>query len=56
VIITGLFAPVKCAKALLKAERYLLLLGAAVCSGSEASFVNSQLKEHAAYLAHTFYT
>ena len=46
-IITILFKHVKCVRAPLKAERNLLALGAAVCSGSEASFVNLLLKEHA---------
>ena len=49
-IITVLFTYAKCVEALLKSDRNLLPLGAAVCSGSETSFVNLQLKEHTAYL------
>jgi hypothetical protein len=54
--ITVLFTHVNRVKALLRAEGHLLPLGAAVCSESETSFVNLQLKEHATDLAHKFYT
>ena len=55
-IITLLFTHVKFVKALLRAERNLLPLGAAVWSESETSFVNLRLKEHATDLLHKFYT
>jgi hypothetical protein len=55
-IITVLFTHVECVKALLRAERNLLPLGAAVWSEWETSFVNLRLKEHATDLLHKFYT
>jgi hypothetical protein len=55
-IITALFTHVKCVKALLRAERNLLPLGATVWGESESSFVNLRLKEHATDLLHKFYT
>ena len=54
--ITVLFTHVNCVKAHLKAEANLLPLRAAVCSESETSFVNLQLKEHATDLTHKFCT
>jgi hypothetical protein len=50
------FKHVECVRAQLKAERNLLRLRAAVCSASETSFFNLQLKERDAYLSHKFYT